>query len=289
MAPSNSTEPKPARIHLLPAKAAPLVVVIRRKPSRQVHILRWNTHSDEFEHGSWFKGRVYEMQSDISFDGEHMVYLAMGATGETWSGICRPPFLKTLVHWPNTGTWYGGGLFRSPTLLEINPGYALGDARKVIEKVDKQFPFGFGIRENPGYGEDLGVLFPRFERDGFRRLGPMGKETDESSQRQYRTSYLNDPGWVLRPTPSHPELRVRYRGYAGGTGRDFEWDLPEHPGLLDEHVSWAAYDALGQLIVARLGVLTRYCLADLLTHTPSAVFDLESLEPPARPSEPPHP
>lgn len=282
MAPNDSSKPKPARIHLLAAKEAPYVVVLRRKPSRLVHVMRWNTQTDEIEHGSWFQGRIYEMASDLSPDGEYMVYLAMGATGEMWTGICRPPFLKTLVDWPQKGTAYGGGLFRSRTRLEIYPGYTAEDAKKAIEKVEHRFPFAFVLPEGRP-GEGGGGMFSRFEGYGFRRLGAL-EEAVLWDPGQYVVIWENDPGWGLRPTPSHPELRVRYRGFSG-----FEWDLPEHPGFLDEHVSCAAYDALGQLIVARQGILTRYCLADLLTHTPSATFDLESLERPARPSELPHP
>jgi hypothetical protein len=60
----------------------------------------------------------------------------------------------------------------------------------------------------------------------------------------------------------------------------FEWDLPELPGVLDADVSCSVYDSLGQLIVARRGVLYRYTLSDLWAGKPSSVFDLELLEKP---------
>ncbi len=252
--------------------------MIRRKPSRLVHILRLNTETDEIEAGSWFSGRIYEMRSDLSFDGRHMIYLAMGRTG-TWTGICCPPFLRTVVDWPNVGAWHGGGLFRSSTRLEINAGYAQEDAFRAINKLGKQPLFEFGLLENPGYGEDEGVLYPRLERDGFRRVGPLGQEKQNRGP-SFEIICEEDPGWTYRPSLSHPELRVRYRGFYSDRGRVFEWDLPELPGVLDKYVSWASYDCLGQLIVARLGVVSRYSLPDLLKRSPSVVFDLEPLERP---------
>jgi hypothetical protein len=64
------TPADPARIHLLPAKGAACVVVIRRKPSKCFHVIRWNTRTDELEHGSWFHGKLYPKRCDVSFDGE---------------------------------------------------------------------------------------------------------------------------------------------------------------------------------------------------------------------------
>ena len=104
-----STPAKPARIHLLPAKEAPYVVVVRRKPSHTFHVIRINTRSGGIEHGSWFRGKLYAMRSDVSFDGQWMVYLAKGAKGKDWNGVCQVPFLKTVLEGENLGTWYGGG------------------------------------------------------------------------------------------------------------------------------------------------------------------------------------
>ena len=101
------TPPKPARIRLLPAREAPYVVIVRRKPTRQFHILRWNTETGEVEHGSWFEGRIYALRSDVSFDGQWMVYLALGANADTWNGVCRVPFLRTEMEGSNHGTWHG--------------------------------------------------------------------------------------------------------------------------------------------------------------------------------------
>lgn len=276
-----STKAPPARIHLLTAKEAPIVVVIRRKPSRLVHIMRWNTETDEMEHGSWFNGRIYEMRCDLSFDGKYMIYLAMGASGETWTGVCEPPYLRTLVDWPNEGTWEGGGMFSASDRLAINPGYAMPSALKAISKMEVSVPFQFFQLNNKRRFGNEGVLFPRLERDGFKRVAPI-RNTRSFFSNIFPTVRMNDSGWILKLREGHPVLRVRNRGYFGDRGRVFEWDLPEHPGLLDEQVSWAACDCLGQLVFARLGVLYRYTHEDLLANTPTTVIDLEPIERPER-------
>jgi hypothetical protein len=100
-----------ARIHLLPAKEAPYVIIIRRKPSKTFHIIRWNVEHDEFEHGSWFTGHIYAHRSDVSFDGKWMVYFASGASGDLWNGVCLLPYLKTYLEANAADTWGGGGFW----------------------------------------------------------------------------------------------------------------------------------------------------------------------------------
>ena len=267
----------PARIHLLAAKEAPVVVVLRRKPTKLFHVLRWDTERDEIESGSWFHGRIHELNSDLSFDGQFMVYAASGK-GLNWTGICRPPKLRTEVDWPHAMTGAGGGVFVSASRLEVNPDRDAAAVLEAIGKVGDKLPFEIGFLDRHRYRRELKDEYPRFYRDGFRRVGPRGREEDVKGTRWLSIS-REDPVWVLRPTQAHPELRVRYRGYRHGM--IFEWDLPELPGVLDAEVSWAVYDSLGQLNVARRGVLYRYTLSDLWAGKPSSVFDLELLEKPS--------
>lgn len=99
----------PARLHLLPAKEAPVVVVVRRKPSRLFHIIRVNTDKGTYEEGAWFTGKLYAMRCDVSFDGNWFVYLALGGKGQTWNGISMLPRLTCIAESNNLGTWFGGG------------------------------------------------------------------------------------------------------------------------------------------------------------------------------------
>jgi hypothetical protein len=118
--PMSNIKEIPARIHLLPSKGSPYVAVIRRKPSKVFHIIRWNTKDDSLEYGSWFKGKLYPKRCDISFDGQWMVYLAMGSKGNTWNGVCQLPRLKTYLEAGNYGTWFGGGYWKTEKELLLN-------------------------------------------------------------------------------------------------------------------------------------------------------------------------
>ena len=66
----------PARIHAILAREAPKAVVFRRGPSGQVCTLGWDLETDTFTMGQWLKGRIYEYRSDLSPNGEFMIYFA---------------------------------------------------------------------------------------------------------------------------------------------------------------------------------------------------------------------
>ena len=107
--------PGPARIHLLPAAKAPVVIVVRRKPSKLFHIIRVDTVTGRAEQGAWFTGKLYPMRCDVSFDGEWLVYLAMGGRGNTWNGVSKLPRLTSSAPYhqktwaPLTASWSTGG------------------------------------------------------------------------------------------------------------------------------------------------------------------------------------
>ena len=66
----------PARLHVILAREASKAVVFRRGPSGQVCTLGWDLETDTFTMGQWLKGRIYEYRSDLSPDGEFMIYFA---------------------------------------------------------------------------------------------------------------------------------------------------------------------------------------------------------------------
>ena len=66
------TEPRTtAGLHLLRAHRANTVVILRRKPSKLCHLIKWNTETDEIEHGSWFRGQIDLRHCDLSWDGTY--------------------------------------------------------------------------------------------------------------------------------------------------------------------------------------------------------------------------
>lgn len=259
------------RIHLLSAKAAPIVCIIRRKPSKSFHIIKWNTANDQFVHGAWFRGKVYVLRCDISFDGEWLVYLAMGTAGSAWNGIGRLPGLTTIYSFPSDGTSFGGGYWAQRDLLVLNNWQPRGKPLRV--------PFRTRTQQAP-QPEDAGVLYARMERDGWKRAGPFGQERPIEGGRKAMVVCENDPGWFWKPTPAHPTLRAFYRGNLTH-GLTFEFALDECPGLLGPDVEWATWDSLGQLITTRAGGVARYNLAALVAGKPSFEKSLEHLVPPS--------
>ena len=258
---------EPARIHLLPAKESPYVVVIRRKPSKCFHIIRWNTKTDELEHGSWFSGKLYPKRCDISFDGNWMVYLAMGDGGNTWNGICRLPFLKTVAQGPNMGTWFGGGYWRDRKTLLLNRW-----------KPDTgTTPFRIRELKSENGGEDMGVCVPKLERDGWTRRGDnYGTHRRIKSASTYTIECTGDDGWESRPTLKHPPLIAKYVGYLRH-GYTFRYSIKKYPKILDDTVDSACWNSAGDLICSRLGVLYKYSLEDLDSGRPGSVHDIEHL------------
>jgi hypothetical protein len=263
-----------ARLHILRAQMAPVAVVIRRKPSKCCHIMSWNTERDALIHGSWFRGRIYAERCDLSWDGRWMVYFAMGSKGETWNGICEPPWLRTRADVPHDGTWAGGGYFVSERMLRSNDVWY---SERSLAEFSKQGGFPFRIEAMKSGGEVFPILGYRLERDGWRREGEFGKDMEISLKHTtYASLCVDDPGWSWQPTPDHPVLRMFYRGYLVN-GYTFEFQL-EGSGILDPHVEWATWDAKGDLLTSRKGVISRYTLEGLAKAKPEFREDLNDLE-----------
>ncbi|MBI1276838.1 MAG: hypothetical protein GC179_01790 [Anaerolineaceae bacterium] len=122
-----TTPPAPARLHVVLAREAPVGVILRRGPSRWVQMIKWDTATDTFEQGQWFKGRVYENKCDLSPDGELFVYFVFKgnshhSSGEhlyTWTAISKPPYFTAIALWKEYGTWGGGGHFLDNKTVRI--------------------------------------------------------------------------------------------------------------------------------------------------------------------------
>jgi hypothetical protein len=118
---------RPPRLGVLLASQAPYAVIFRRGPSKLVRVILWNRERDKFKLGQSFRGRIYVDRSDLSPDGKHLIYFAMGgvawaipATGGTWTAISRVPSLRTIALWGQGDTWGGGGMFTSNTSYWLN-------------------------------------------------------------------------------------------------------------------------------------------------------------------------
>lgn len=112
------------------ANRAPIAVLLRKGPSNWVQMIRWDLNKDSFEEGQWLKGRVYAERSELSDDGELLLYSARKGgwqtrhrsdIGNTWTAVSRPPFFTALALWSND-CWDGGGIFDGlrSVVLDLN-------------------------------------------------------------------------------------------------------------------------------------------------------------------------
>ncbi|MFN7931185.1 MAG: hypothetical protein U0Y68_25305 [Blastocatellia bacterium] len=251
-----------ARIHLLAAKEAPVVAIIRRKPTHTFHIIRWNTETDEFEHGSWFQKKIYVADSDISFDGKWMCYMARGMKGTTWLGVCQLPYLKTYLEADVPTTYCGGGYWQDRHTLVIDD--LLKASGTIPFRVEKS-PLG-----NPQ------VLQHRLQRDGWVRNGENYGERRKVRGKPFEYPCVGDDGWHRQAGRRGTILDMFYRGHFQGSSK-FEFRVREYPDLLDAEVEHATFTANGDLVFSRLGWVYRYQHSDISKGQPSFAADLNSL------------
>jgi hypothetical protein len=118
------------RLFVIPARDAPVAIILRRGPSKWWHVIRWHMDTDTFEPGAWFHGRIYEERCDLSPDGQLMVYMCHGGAyrpdySHAWTAVSRAPWLYALALWPWGTTYGGGGRFidKRSLILHVGRGY----------------------------------------------------------------------------------------------------------------------------------------------------------------------
>ena len=199
------------RIFCLIARKAPVGVVFRRGPSKQVQLLRWDLKRDVFEPGQWLKGRIYERRCDLSPSGRLLIYFAASNKPplHTWTAVSRPPFLTALVLWPKGDAWGGGGLFQNERKILLN--HRVGE-----QKLDARFRLPRKLRVEPlgehaGGGEDDPIFATRLERDGWR-LVDQGVEKKHPYGSEIWFEYDPPVTWVRRHAGGARELVMELRG-----------------------------------------------------------------------------
>jgi hypothetical protein len=267
----------PARIHLLPAKSAPYVVVIRRKPTDWFHVMRWNTATDQVEHSSWYKGKIFVKRSDVSFDGNWLIFLARDFGGyKAWNCIGHPPLLQPVVNVDSESTYHGGGYWSNESTLRLN-GWSWPFFRDLKSKAQSTLPFT--LEEYAEELEDFGVLYHRLTRDGWCRTGDNWGTKTEVESSIYEVQCTGDDGWKFQLTPEHPTLRMVYTGYRNGN-HQFRFWLEEFPDLINVKTDWGCWGCLGQLILSCEGILYKYDINGFHEDKPKTVINLEHLTPP---------
>jgi hypothetical protein len=236
----------PPRLHVLLARRARVGVVLRRGPSRAVCAIGWDRDRDAFEIGQWLRGRIYERRSDLTPDGQYMIYFAMDGrwssrTRGSWTAISIAPHLKAIALYAKGDCWNGGGLFVDNRRYWLNDGYG-HTALETTTLVERALPAPYATTWG---GECWGVYFNRLERDGWTlrpelAIGAAGA----------RTIVFEKPlahGWTLRKL-AHASIGKKPEGQGvyhdehelvHASGRELpraEWEWAERDG---DRLVWA--------------------------------------------------
>jgi hypothetical protein len=205
------------RIHVLLASQAPVGLILRRGPSKQVAAILWDRRRDVLQLGQWLKGRIYERRSDLSPDGKYFIYFAMngkwkGEARGAWTAVSRAPYLQALAIFPKGDCWHGGGLWTGNATYWLNDGYGhsvLRDSLVVRRDRTYQPSLQFG-------GECPGVYYPRLIRDGWKLI----------ERRQLAKAKNQDvfekpigTGWILR--------KIAHAESGAPAGKGCYWDEHE--------------------------------------------------------------
>jgi hypothetical protein len=198
---ATAKSPPHARLHVLLARDAPVGVVIRRGPSKQVATLLWSRRTDEFTMGQWFKGRIYERRSDLSPDGKFLIYFAANHRGGealgSWTAISIAPYIKALALFPKGDCWDGGGLWLTKDSYWLNNGHGVMRDTDLVHRDSEFQPVGRGNREC------LGVYYPRLLRDGWTTVD-SGVGRIKAKDTVFEKEIAQN--WILRKI-AHSSLR----------------------------------------------------------------------------------
>lgn len=254
-------KPSGVRLFVILARGAPVGVVFRRGPSKQVLLIKWDTARDHFEYGQWFKGRIYERRCDLSPSGNKLIYFAAKFKGPlySWTAVSQPPYLTALALWPKGDTGGGGGLFESETVIALNHGPIVVPPAKGLELPTylKVRPLGMG---DGGEGEEA-IYHRRLIRDGWIL-------TQESRERKRGSPWITyDPPRIyakgLRLDNGHAltlEMLIKGIKEQAGPWYVIEYQVVRKDGdvvLNLGRTDWADWDRTGDLLFAKDGRLHR--------------------------------
>ena len=262
----------PARLSVLLASESPVGVVLRRGPTKWVRVIMWDRTTDGFQPGPWFKGRILADRSDVSPDGRHLIYFAMGgmgwaipATGGTWTAISVLPSLKAMSIW-------GQGDPRLPALLSIStcrlsagpsPGAEEECSCRAVLSGWKRMPICSSFEMIQSYDEKR--MPPhrrhksRMERDGWVRKGDNAKGPVLEK--------VIPEGWILR----------KVGWYCG-----YEIERPNASKLTFLAWEWAEWDRR-RLVWAEGGRLLTAKVGNHQLDFVRALYDFNPMTPPSRP------
>jgi hypothetical protein len=273
-------KPPGARLYALLAREAPVGVIFRRGPSRQTLLIRWDTTSDTFETGQWFKGRLFERRSDLSPDGSRLIYFAAKYKQPlyAWTAISRPPYLTALALWPKDDTYNGGGRFVTGNKILLNHPISDADLHPDFRKM--KVPVA-GYAE--WRGEDDTVQKPLLVRDGWKLIN-QGRW--ESISAKAGGGFVADPPELWRkPHPAGDlALETALVSFGRKPGAFYCWKFRVLPARQPEGEAawnswdWADWDKQGDLVYAQGGALYRQTFRDGRLDTARLLADFTGLK-----------
>jgi hypothetical protein len=204
------------RIYALLSRNGKTAVVFRRGPSKHVLLLRWDLETDEIQQGQWLKGRIYERLSDLSPDGELLIYATSNfkksKTFESYCAISRPPYLTALALWPSLTGCRSSGSFQSNTSILLDN----GSSPPILGSIPKT------MTVSPSIATSEPIEDTRMKRDGWRHIS-----AGTQSAYQLHATFLwqfTEPSVWIRDQPNgkssyHPvSLRRELRGIGKRNG-----------------------------------------------------------------------
>lgn len=250
------------RLYCILAREAPLAVVFRRGPSKQVLLSLWHTDTDQFHEGQWLKGRIYERRCDLSPNGTRLIYFAANYKEPyfSWTAVSKPPYLTALALWPKGDGWGGGGLFETERKILLNHRAAemkLAEGFNLPRNLQIK-PFG----ERPGWGEDSPIVDARMNRDGWR----MVQDVEAIEHRRGASVGMEFRPPLVWSKKHHQLCRYELQQHIHGLHqRDGPWYVIEHfVNDLDTgsvislgRTEWADWCHSGDLVFAQDGKLFR--------------------------------
>lgn len=236
----------PARLHVLLARKSHFAVVIRRGPSKRVCTIGWDRQTDQFFLGQWLKGRIYERRSDLSPNGQYLIYFALNGKWHSevrgsWTAISKAPYLKAMSLWAKGDGWHGGGLFLSNTDFWLNEGYGQEHQQLQVPSDDLKKIEGFPFQADYG-GECPGVYYHRLQREGWKLL-TTSKMANQHSATIFEKTI--NPHWKLQ--------KIAYSTSIHPMGRGCYYDehrlLQVETGEIIHHVNWEWAEVDGNRLV----------------------------------------
>jgi len=237
----------PARVHVLLARTAPKAVLIVQKRSKLFHVVSWEYMADALQEGSWFNGKIYSRRCDLSRDGRHMLYFALGPTKEmfSWSAVCEPPFLKASMLWEHDDTWFGGGVFLGGGSLYMYLDEGTPRRNEMKHVPSKNIEKLYKIHYINGDTIGSSIFQVKLDKDGWKEkeLTPTRKLYEKESLDGNSKLMLSCNGsWETEEW--HYDLL------------DTETGDPVENSPVDGKTTWADWDASGCLITVKDGIVT---------------------------------